>query len=64
MAESIEYSDKKNFYGILYEYGLNPNDIWRIECSNYSLKDIKQNPEILNELFEPYQSEEILKIKN
>ena len=64
MAESIEYSDKKNFCGILYEYGLHPNDIWKIEYSNYSLKDIKQNPEILNELFEPYRSKEILKIKN
>lgn len=57
--------NKKNFCGILYEYGMvNANDIWNIESSQYSLKDIKEKPELLKKIFIEQRGVEIAEIIN
>lgn len=58
-------NNKKNFCGILYEYGIvNGTDILNIEHSKYSLKDIKQKPELLKKIFKEQRGLEILEIIN
>lgn len=48
----IKVNNKTKFYGLLYEYGVNLHDIIVIQNSKYSLEDIKQNPEVLEELYD------------
>ena len=48
----IKINNKTKFYGILYEYGVDIHDVVVIQESKYSLEDIKQNPEVLEKLYD------------
>ena len=60
----IKVNNKTKFYGILYEYGVNVHDVVAIQNSKYSLEDIKQNPEVLEELYDKICYSYVLNVIN